>query len=564
MEIYKSEYEFQLIFDFKPKIVADVKAIPGARWRADKKFWTIPLSQESSVTWLFNKYVPKGTVASIPQEVAEIPAMPELTLEDKLYLDNKLLRPPFPFQAQGVAYNLIHKHSIIGDDPGLGKTTQAIATFVAAKCKCVLIICPSTLKINWQRELITVAGMKSIILNDSVKSTWMQYHKLGLINVFITNYESLKKYFVQSVNQKIGEDGKKKPLKLSDISFKETINLFDCVIIDESHKVKEGATLASKLCMGVCRGKEYVMLLTGTPVVNKPKDLVAQLNILGWLPLFGGWKYFINRYCGGDGKGAGNLNELHYKLRTTCFYKRNKKEVLTELPDKMRQIILCEITTQKEYDAAMDDLGTYLQKYRNKTDEEVEKSLRGEIMVRIQACQNISARGKLNEAYEKIDEVLEAGEKYVLFVHQKQIAEAVLNRYPGAVKVTGASSQDERQAAVDSFQRDRSVQLIVCSIKAAGVGITLTASSRMGFIEAPWHAALCDQCEDRIHRIGQNDKCQYDYFLGKDTIDERVYEVIEEKRKISNAATGTIDSAQVAIIDKISNSLFNRKAMEAA
>lgn len=559
MQIFKTDFEFQISFDFKPKVVADVKAIQGARWRADKKHWTVPLDQEPSITWLFNKYVNKNAVQSIPQQVSEMPAMPELTPHDLVYLNEKLARPVFPFQGQGVAYNLIKKHSIIGDDPGLGKTTQAIGTIVAGKCKCVLIICPSTLKINWQRELITVAGMKSIILSDSVKNTWQQYHKLDLVHVFITNYESLKKFFVQSINK-----GEKKQLKLKDIVFKECINLFDCVIIDESHKVKEGATMASKFCMGICRNKDYVMLLTGTPVVNKPKDLIAQLHILGRLEMFGGWKFFMNRYCGGDGKGATNLLELQYKLRTTCFYKRNKKEVLTELPDKMRQIILCEITTQKEYDAAMNDLGSYLQQYRDKTDAEVERSLRGEIMVRIQACQNISARGKLNEVYEKIDEVLEAGEKYVLFVHQKMIASAVLNKYPDAVSVTGSSSQEERQAAVDKFQNDRSCQLIVCSIKAAGVGITLVAASRMGFIEAPWHAALCDQCEDRIHRIGQDDKCQYDYFLGAGTIDERVYEVIEEKRKISNAATGTVDSAEIAIIDKISNSLFKKAVLEAA
>ena len=563
MEIYKTQFELQISFDYKPNIVADVKSIPGARWRPDKKLWTVPLDQEPSVMYLAKKYC-KSAVVDSTEPVLDIPPMPELQEEDKVFLEQTLTRAPFHFQGQGVAYNLIHKHAIIGDDPGLGKTTQAISTVVAAKCKCILVICPSTLKSNWQREFITVAGMKSVVMTDSIKNTWMQYHKLGLVHVFITNYESLKKYFVQSIDRPIDpKTNKEVPLQLKHITFKECINTFDAVIIDESHKVKEGATLASKLCMGICRAKEYVLLLTGTPIVNKPKDLIAQLHILERLGQFGGWKYFMNRYCGGDGKGATNLNELQYKLRTTCFYKRNKKEVLKELPDKIRQIILCEITTQKEYDVAMADLGTYLQQYRDKTDAEIEKSLRGEVMVRIQACQNISARGKLNEVYEKIDEVLEAGEKYVIFVHQKEIAVRILERYPHAVKVTGSCSQEERQQAIDSFQNDRRVQLIICSIKAAGVGITLTAASRMGFIEQPWHAALCDQCEDRIHRIGQDDKCQYDYFLGKDTIDERVYEVIEEKRKISNAATGTVDSATIAIIDKISNSLFNKQTLAA-
>src|SRR6185295_9196241 len=110
----------------------------------------------------------------------------------------------------------------------------------------------------------------------------------------------------------------------------------------------------------------------------------------------------MNRYCGGNGSGAYNLEELNYKLSTTCFFRRQKKEVLQELPDKMRQIVLCDITTRKEYKEALNDLGDYLAKWKNKTDAEVEKSLRGEIMVRIGICKNISARGKMNEVIDHI------------------------------------------------------------------------------------------------------------------------------------------------------------------
>ncbi len=118
---------------------------------------------------------------------------------------------------------------------------------------------------------------------------------------------------------------------------------------------------------------------------------------------------------------------------------------------------------------------------------------------------------------------------------------------------------DARQHAVDSFQKDAKTNLIICSIKAAGVGITLTSSSRVAFVELPWHAADCDQCEDRTHRIGQKNSVQCTYFLGKDTIDEDIYKIIESKRKVANTITGSVDNVQREIIDRLSESLFNSK-----
>jgi SWI/SNF-related matrix-associated actin-dependent regulator 1 of chromatin subfamily A len=387
-----------------------------------------------------------------------------------------------------------------------------------------------------------------------VKNTWHQYYRVGMIKVFIVNYESLKKYFVESIDK--GDD---EALRLNHIRFKENINVFKAVIGDELHRCKDGKTQQTKFMMGISRGKDYILGLTGTPVVNKPKDLVSQLHIINRLGDLGGYKYFMNRYCGGNGTGAFNLEELNYKLSTNCFFRRQKKEVLQELPDKMRQIVLCDISTRKEYKEALNDLGEYLTKWKNKTDAEVEKSLRGEIMVRIGICKNISARGKMNEVIDHIDDVIESGHKIVVFIHQKEIAAALKKHYPKAVSITGDDGMDARQYAVDSFQKDAKTNIIICSIKAAGVGITLTSSSRVAFVELPWHAADCDQCEDRCHRIGQKDSVQATYFLGKNTIDEDIYKIIESKRKIANIITGSADNVQREIIDRIAESLFNTK-----
>lgn len=561
MIITQHKNEFLISFPFNPVVLAEVKAITGRWYEGRTKLWHVPVVEADAVNRLKAKY----TIAdkyTAKEEFAAIPDLPELSL------DIPLKRELFAYQRKGVAYSLDKKRLIMGDQPGLGKSGQAIATIHGAALHgqqsfpC-LIICPSSLKENWRREWNIWTNRKAVVMSDSIKNTWPQYLKTGLVEVFIINYESLKKYFVQEIKREMDpETNKYKPLTLKHIHFKETISLFKSVIIDECHRCKDSSTLQAKLVKGMTAKKEWVLGLTGTPVVNKPKDLIAQLAIVQRLADIGGYQYFIKRYCGGDGKGASNLKELHYKLSTTCFYQRQKKDVLLDLPDKMRNIILCDISTRKEYKEAEDNLKEYLLKWKNKTDAEVEKSLRGEIMVLMGIQKNISARGKMNEVIEYVDEVVESGEKVVVFVHQKEIALALLHHYPKAVSIRGDDSMDARQRSVDGFQRDPNIQVIICSIKAAGVGITLTASSRVAFVELPWHGADCDQCEDRTHRIGQKNAVQVSYFLGKDTIDEYIYELIESKRGVANDITGTVDNIQREIIDRLADSLFNTKKVE--
>lgn len=541
---------FEITFQYRPSIKDDVKAIPGSKWNPVKKTWTVPIAENQQVQTLIQKYG-IWQQSEQPEEYDVIPELPELNSE------LQLKRPLFEFQSKGVAQGLAFKTFINGDQPGLGKTSQAIATVIGANAFPCLIICPSTLKENWKREWDIVAGMPAMVLSDKTKNSWSEYFRVGYFKVFIVNYESLKKYFVESINTPKGEK-----FKLNHIHFRNTTSLFKSVVLDELHRCKDGSTQQAKFVMGITRGKEYIIGLTGTPVVNKPKDLVSQLKIINRLHDFGGYKVFMDRYCGGNGSGAFNLQELNYKLCTTCFFQRQKKDVLKDLPDKIRQIVLCDITTRDEYKAALDDLAVYLKEYKEKSETDIQKSLRGEIMVKIGICKNISARGKMNEVMEYIDEVVDAGEKIVVFIHQKEIALKLLSTYPKAVSVRGDDDMISRQKSVDSFQNDPKVQVIICSIKAAGVGLTLTASSRVAFVELPWHPADCDQCEDRTHRIGQKNAVNAAYFIGKDTIDEYIYEIIESKREVANTITGTHDDVQREIIDKLTNSLFNRKNID--
>lgn len=543
---------------YRQQVVDKLKSSVSIRWW-DKQTgaWLIPATNKckaelDQLTYYVRHFEPVqwGTVAQsqTEEDVAfQIPEMPELDGEHGLKVQ------PYPYQLQGIARGLQLKRFINGDDMGLGKTLESIATINKADAFPCLVICPNVVKINWQREWHKFTDKKAMVLTDSVRDSWPFFWQTGMNQVFIVNYESLRKYFVRRIT-------KAEKWTLKDVEFHNTIKLFKSVIIDESHKVKSTATQQTKFCKGIASGKEYIILLTGTPVVNKPKDLVAQLGIMDRMIDMGGWKGFMLRYCSGPNQ-ASNLKELNYKLWQHCFFRREKSKVLTQLPDKVRQIVSCEITNRKEYMDAERDLIDYLKRYKEADDEKIQKSLKGEVMVRIGILKDITARGKLKEVIDFVKDFRENGKKIILFCNLHEIVDRLLAAFPSAVCVTGRQNMQEKQASVDAFQKNPKTDVIICSIKAASAGITLTAASDVAFIELPWTYADCDQAESRAHRIGQKDSVNCYYLLGRRTIDQKLYRIIEEKKHISNAVLGAEDNIQTNIVDMMAN-LFDTNEEE--
>ena len=543
---------------YRQQVVDKLKSSVSIRWW-DKQTgaWLIPATNKckaelDQLTYYVRHFEPVqwGTVAQsqTEEDVAfQIPEMPELDG------DHGLKVQPYPYQLQGIARGLQLKRFINGDDMGLGKSLESIATINKADAFPCLVICPNVVKINWQREWHKFTNKKAMVLTDSVRDSWPFFWQTGMNQVFIVNYESLRKYFVRRIT-------KAEKWTLKDVEFHNTIKLFKSVIIDESHKVKSTATQQTKFCKGIASGKEYIILLTGTPVVNKPKDLVAQLGIMDRMIDMGGWKGFMLRYCSGPNQ-ASNLKELNYRLWKHCFFRREKSKVLTQLPDKVRQIVSCEITNRKEYMDAERDLIDYLKRYKEADDEKIQKSLKGEVMVRIGILKDITARGKLKEVIDFVKDFRENGKKIILFCNLHEIVDRLMIAFPSAVCVTGRQNMQEKQASVDAFQKNPKTDVIICSIKAASAGITLTAASDVAFIELPWTYADCDQAESRAHRIGQKDSVNCYYLLGRRTIDQKLYRIIEEKKHISNAVLGAEDNIQTNIVDMMAN-LFDTNEEE--
>lgn len=543
LRVTKTSSEYRMSFGYHARMVECVKRIPQAKYDGKTRCWVCPLAQD----WYVDKfgdwarkygYVQRVEIVDLNEDNIGIPEVPMPTLD----VPHNMLMEPYPYQKEGIAYALQSKRCIFGDEPGLGKTMQAIGTVYIAKAWPTLVVCPTSLKENWKREFKKFAGVEAMILDDKNKATWQTFWEAkksngeALVNVFITNYESLKKFFVQSINES-------SRFTMRSVKFDPHVDLFRSVIVDESHKCKSSKTKQSKFVQGICKGKEYVLMLTGTPVVNNNTDLIQQLNIMERLDDFGGYNRFVSRYCDGYNQSS-HSKELNVLLKRFCFFRRQKKDVLTQLPDKTRTYLVVDITNRKEYEDAENDLVSYLREYKQATDEQIMKSLAGEVMVRMSILKQIAARGKIEAAKEIVEDITEGGQKIIVFGFLKDVIGELKKTFPKAVTVTGDDNDKEKQKAVDKFQEDENTKVILLNYRSGGTGLTLTAASDVLFVEFPWTYADCCQAEDRAHRNGQKNAVMCRYLLGRGTIDEYMYKIIQNKKEVANAVTGTDDVVQ--------------------
>ena len=537
---------YRVVFQYQPLLVKCIKRIPSARYMSDGKCWEVA-TRDAHYLQLMGKWAQDKRLVAVvrwlkdDEPVISYEPLPMPTLS----VPHNMLIEPYDYQKEGIAYALEKKRCIMGDEMGLGKTAQAIGTMTASGAFPALVICPASLKLNWQREFKKFGGVNAIILDDSNRNAWQNILRLKrpdgkpFAQVVIVNYESLKKFFVRRLNRQ-------ERFTLKSIEFDERIHLFRSVIIDESHKCKSNKTQQSKFVQGIAQGKEYILELTGTPVVNNNMDLIQQLNIMGRMEEFGGYTKFVGRYCAGMNKSS-HLKELNYRLRQSCFFRRQKKDVLTQLPDKTRSYLVTDISNRREYNDAERDVLKYLKDYTNADNEKILKALRGAIMVKMGILKQVSARGKIDSAVDIIHNTIDGGEKLIVFCFLKEVVAALKSEFPEAVTVTGDDNDKQKQRAVDQFQENAACKLIILNYRSGGTGLTLTAASNVLFVEFPWTYSDCCQAEDRAHRNGQKNAVTCTYLLGSGTIDEYMFNLIQTKKEISNGVTGTEDETHEKI-----------------
>ncbi len=430
-----------------------------------------------------------------------------------------------PFQRAGVQYLLKQRRSFLADEQGLGKTVEALATIEADGAYPAIVVCPASLKLNWMREIERWLPTRSAQMLDGCRGA------VAAADVTVVNYDIVA--------------GRLEAL---------TGLVPRAVVLDESHYCKNpGAKrtqAAQRLSAAVLR-EGIVLALTGTPVMNRPPELISQLRILGRLGDFGSGAQFGQRFRGPDAHAR-----LHWHLRARCFARRLKADVLPQLPAKTRAVVPVALDNEPEYRLAEDDVIAWLSSQPldlRELEAKVAATLRAERLVRLNTLKLLAARGKLHAALHWIHDFLSSGEPLVVFAHHREIQHAVLERFPSALHVLGDDTQRARDQAVRAFQagHDDGNQLIVCSIEVAGQGITLTRSSSVAFLELDWTPAKHDQAEDRCHRIGQQDAVNATYLLAADTIDETIATLLERKRAVIGAVTDGREEGERGVVDAL-------------
>jgi hypothetical protein len=432
-----------------------------------------------------------------------------------------------PFQRAGVSYLLAQRRAFLSDEQGLGKTIEAIATLEADGGYPAIVVCPASLKLNWMRELERwLPGRSSQALAGGGARAPIPH-----ADVTVVNYD-----IVASRLDGLRALGPR------------------ALVLDESHYCKNAAAkrtqAVQRLAAGVCRDG-LVLALTGTPVLNRPAELISQLRILGRLGDFGSGVQFGRRFRGADAH-----LRLHWHLRSRCFVRRLKEDVLPQLPAKTRAVVPVELDNEGEYRLAERDVVAWLQSQPldlRDLDAKVAAALRAERLVRLNALKLLAARGKLHAALGWIHDFCSSGERLVVFAHHQEIQRAVLERFPGALHILGADTPGARDTALRAFQAqdEEGNQLIVCSIEVAGQGLTLTRSSNVVFLELDWTPAKHDQAEDRCHRIGQKDAVNASYLLAAGTIDETISKLLERKRAVIGAVTDGREVDDEGVLDAL-------------
>lgn len=536
--------------DFAQRLAA-IKKIPGREYRDMLRAWTIPVRNYPDMKVLMaaiQRHM--KTPIKTDDGPLEIEPLPELKLQIQLK------QALYPFQKTGVAYGIEKGNAMLGDQQGLGKTAQAIAMVMAQDLFPCLVITKKTLVLNWKTEWEAWTDKLVMGFTPSRKNTWPFFFNTKMADVGIVNYESLQPFFVSKIVVPSGE-----LFRVKHIEFKEQIQLFKSVIIDESHYVKDGKTKRTKFCIGLTRHlqEKGVYLLSGTPVLNDPMELYTQLTILNRQRLFGSYSEFKLTYSGKHNKG--NLKRLNYLLHKNCYYRRLKSEAKADLPAKTRQVMLVDIDNREEYDLAERNFVKYLRERLSLSAGQVDKKLRGEIMVQMGILKRIAAKGKLPAIKEWVQDLLDQEEKVVVFAYHKEVQSELVKSFKNAVaiasqEVTPMSMIQENKRL---FMTSKSHNVIICSISAAAEGHTLNAASNLALVELPWHFGKAEQCEDRIHRITNWLPANITYILAEKTIDRDIYKLIMEKKDMHDAVTGSDEEEEeTRVIDKLIN-LFNQK-----
>lgn len=538
---------FNISFAYDQQLVDIIKELPDRSWDPTARVWTAPCDLETlnqiyklQELWQFTIDIDD----SIKEDIADLYKTEEVQkrrieeikeLKNKTYtdvgLDGIIFGQLFPYQMAGHEFiKATDGKCIIGDEPGVGKTLQAIS-YAAKYCKRTLIICPASLKYIWQSEIKKFAHVEAQVLSsgDRVDPT---------VPFIITNYEILASrtkggYPEADILQLLKKDKKTKQIQI------------DCVIIDEAHRMKSLATGWTKWIHKRLKDVPRKILLTGTPMKSRPMEFFSLLKFIDKQYWNSKTRYGL-RYCNGkythfgwDYSGASNLDEL-YEKTIPYMIRRHKMDVIADLPEKtyIRTPMELDLKDQREYQYLLSEYLSSAQMQLDKMAFNLEQ---------IQKLKQFTSNIKVKQATEVITDLIAAGKKVVVFSFFVDVAKKIAeNFYSQSLLFTGATPLDDRFKMVEDFQTKPQYKVFSGTVGAAGVGLTLTAADTVIFIDLPWTPGDLQQAADRCHRVGQKNAVSVIMLECKNTVDEYIAETLEAKQLVISKALDNIDASPIA------------------
>lgn len=467
-----------------------------------KKTFEVAINDYKTITqWA----QPNWSLCDIPAELWRLRNRTRSLLFNSDQIPTELWTTLFEYQKKGVeaAFDQFGGRVLLADDMGLGKTRQALAFIAHCQPRKTLIICPSYLRYHWQHAVANLLHLSDIQLVKKGSETLEA-------GVCIVSYDMLHKLRIPP-------------------------GVFEIVVCDESHYVKSRKTKRTKACTPLVKAARFAMLMTGTPVLNRPIELYSQLHMLRPSYIRTYTKY-AERYCNGkptpygyDDRGHSNEHELNWVLKTGFMIRRLKRDVLTQLPAKTRHTVWLEVVSQnlKEIETGFKQwkkLNTTI--YRLPSGSETQREQMFERKKIISELFRATSVAKCDAVVQWVLNTLATGQSFIFFSYHRVILDAVeaavQNTYE-YMRIDGSTKAETRQANVDAFQSSPTMRIAILSIMAAGTGITLTRVSRVVFGELYWVPGVMLQAEDRAHRISQTQPVEVTYLMGTGTLDTYVH-----------------------------------------
>jgi len=457
----------------------------------------------------------------------------------------------FPFQRDGIGFIESRKgRCLIGDEMGLGKTIQALGWLALhPELTPTVIVCPASVKGVWHGEILKWferLPRTRILSGRATNGTSEAILRTDDNRILIINYDILSSWL----------DALKaiKPM---------------VVILDECHLTKNQKAQRTQAVLELTKGVKHVIALSGTPIVNRPVEFYTTLKMLrpDLFPSF--WRY-AQAYCGAkhngfgwDFSGASNTEELHKRVQPVMI-RRKKEDVLKDLPPKRRVLVAVDLDNRDEYVDESRTFKDWIQEaiasgeltISEAREIKQSKGSGAEALTRIERLKQLCIAGKMTAAIGWIRDYLETEDKLVVFATHHSTIDRLVEEFGdmNPAVIDGRVDVSKRQPIVERFQKDPTCRLFLGNIKAAGLGITLTAASATCFVELGWTPGEMDQAEDRVHRIGQEaDSVLAYYLLAEGTIEEEIAALLDKKRRVLDAVLDGKETDEMGLLTELLN-----------